>query len=562
MSNEEKTLEQVLWDSANVMRQTMGAADYMNYALGIIFYKHLSDKVLESAAMTLVDAGEMEESDVETEAQRQAVYQKYYSDESFRDDLLDSMDMDYTIKPEATFTALMDEIRAQKFQLEHLNQAFTDIEQSNSDLLGHLFDDVDLHSTKLGSTPQKRNELIADVMTALAPLNLDSHSGDILGDAYEYMISNFASDMGQKAGEFYTPQSVSTLLTHIVTSGNEEKKGFSAYDPAMGSGSLLLNVKHYIQDADSIEYYGQEIKTSTYNLARMNMIIHGVAATNQHLHNADTLDKDWPADEVTDFDAVMMNPPYSQKWSADKGFLSDPRFSDYGVLAPKSKADYAFLLHGLYHLKSTGTMGIVLPHGVLFRGGTEGKIRQKLLEKGYIYAVIGLPAGIFYSTGIPTIIMVLKKDRPGRDVLFIDGSKEFVKGKPQNTLTDVNIDRLYNAYKDRKDEEKFCHVATFEEIQENDFNLNIPRYVDTFEPEPDVDLGELNKEMAETNEQIKANEKELLAMLKELTRRIPRKSKTFRISSTCLNEVTCDEKRNKESPDYTIPGLHRRLETA
>ena len=178
--------------------------------------------------MTLADAGEVEESDVETEAQRQAVYQKYYSDESFRDDLLDSMDMDYTIKPEATFTALMDEIRAQEFQLEHLNQAFTDIEQSNSDLLGHLFDDVDLHSTKLGSTPQKRNELIADVMTALAPLNLDSHSGDILGDAYEYMISNFASDMGQKAGEFYTPQSVSTLLTHIVTSGNEEKKGFSA----------------------------------------------------------------------------------------------------------------------------------------------------------------------------------------------------------------------------------------------------------------------------------------------------------------------------------------------
>ena len=399
------------------------------------------------------------------------------------------------------------------------------MEQSNADLLGHLFDDVDLHSNKLGPTPQKQNDLIADVMQALAPLNLDSHSGDVLGDAYEYLIGNFASDMGQKAGEFYTPQSVSTLLTHIVTSGYEDKKGFSAYDPAMGSGSLLLNVRKYIQSADSIEYYGQEIKTSTYNLARMNMIIHGVSATNQHLHNADTLDKDWPADEVTDFDAVMMNPPYSQKWSADKGFLNDPRFSDYGVLAPKSKADYAFLLHGLYHLKSTGTMGIVLPHGVLFRGAAEGKIRQKLLEKGYIYAVIGLPAGIFYSTGIPTIIMVLKKDRPGRDVLFIDGSKEFVKGKPQNTLTDANIERLYKTYKDRKDEEKFCHVATFEEIQENDFNLNIPRYVDTFEPEPDVDLGELNKEMAETNEQIKANEKELLDMLKELTTTDAKKAK-------------------------------------
>ena len=525
MNNEEKNLEQVLWDSANVMRQTMGAADYMDYALGLIFYKHLSDKTLETAAQALTEAGEIDESEVATEEQRQEAYTKYYDDPDSQEYLLASMDMDYTIKPDFTFTAFLKEIKDKTFQLEHLEQAFRDLEQSNADLLGHLFDDVDLHSNKLGPTPQKQNDLIADVMQALAPLNLDSHSGDVLGDAYEYLIGNFASDMGQKAGEFYTPQSVSTLLTHIVTSGYEDKKGFSAYDPAMGSGSLLLNVRKYIESADSIEYYGQEIKTSTYNLARMNMIIHGVSATNQHLHNADTLDKDWPADEVTDFDAVMMNPPYSQKWSADKGFLNDPRFSDYGVLAPKSKADYAFLLHGLYHLKSTGTMGIVLPHGVLFRGAAEGKIRQKLLEKGYIYAVIGLPAGIFYSTGIPTIIMVLKKDRPGRDVLFIDGSKEFVKGKPQNTLTDANIERLYKAYKDRKDEEKFCHVATFEEIKENDFNLNIPRYVDTFEPEPDVDLGELNKEMAETNEQIEANEKELLAMLKELTTTDAKKAK-------------------------------------
>lgn len=527
MTNEEKNLEQVLWDSANVMRQTMGAADYMDYALGLIFYKHLSDKTLETAAQALTDTGEMEESEVATEEQRQAAYKTYYDDPDSHDDLLASMDMDYTIKPDFTFTAFLKEIKDKTFQLEHLEQAFRDLEQSNAELLGHLFDDVDLHSNKLGPTPQKQNDLIADVMQALASLNLDSHSGDVLGDAYEYLIGNFASDMGQKAGEFYTPQSVSTLLTHIVTSSYEDKKGFSAYDPAMGSGSLLLNVRKYIEHADSIEYYGQEIKTSTYNLARMNMIIHGVSATNQHLHNADTLDKDWPTDEVTDFDAVMMNPPYSQKWSADKGFLNDPRFSDYGVLAPKSKADYAFLLHGLYHLKSTGTMGIVLPHGVLFRGAAEGKIRQKLLEKGMIYAVIGLPAGIFYSTGIPTIIMVLKKDRPGRDVLFIDGSKEFVKGKPQNTLTDANIERLYNAYKDRKDEEKFCHVATFEEIQENDFNLNIPRYVDTFEPEPDVDLGELNEEMAETNKQIEANEKELLAMLKELTTTDTKKAKNL-----------------------------------
>lgn len=320
MNNEEKNLEQVLWDSANVMRQTMGAADYMDYALGLIFYKHLSDKTLETAAQALTDTGEMEESEVATEEQRQAAYKTYYDDPDSHNDLLASMDMDYTIKPDFTFTAFLKEIKDKTFQLEHLEQAFRDLEQSNADLLGHLFDDVDLHSNKLGPTPQKQNDLIADVMQALAPLNLDSHSGDVLGDAYEYLIGNFASDMGQKAGEFYTPQSVSTLLTHIVTSGYEDKKGFSAYDPAMGSGSLLLNVRKYIESADSIEYYGQEIKTSTYNLARMNMIIHGVSATNQHLHNADTLDKDWPADEVTDFDAVMMNPPYSQKWSADKGF--------------------------------------------------------------------------------------------------------------------------------------------------------------------------------------------------------------------------------------------------
>lgn len=517
MENENKSLEQVLWDSANVMRQTMGAADYMNYALGLIFYKHLSDKTLESSAKALVDSGEVDAAAVETESQRQEVYKKFYENKDFHKDLLDSMDMDYEIKPDFTFTALVGEIKDKKFQLEHLQQGFSDLEQSNPELLGHLFDDVDLHSTKLGSTPQKQNEMISGVMKALAPLNLDSHSVDILGNAYEYLIGHFASDMGQKAGEFYTPQSVSRLLTHIVTWGKEDKQGFTAYDPAMGSGSLLLNVRRYIKDADSINYYGQEIKTSTFNLARMNMIIHGISATNQHLRNADTLDKDWPADEITDFDAVMMNPPYSQKWSADKGFLSDPRFSDYGVLAPKSKADYAFLLHGFYHLKSTGTMGIVLPHGVLFRGAAEGKIRQKLLEKGYIYAVIGLPAGIFYSTGIPTIIMVLKKDRPGRDVLFIDGSKEFVKGKSQNILDDKNIDRLFQAYTDRKDVDKFAHVATFDEIQKNEFNLNIPRYVDTFESEPEIDLAEVNKAMSETNKEIAQNEDELLTMLQELT---------------------------------------------
>lgn len=517
MVETENNLERVLLSSADEMRKTMSAGNYMDYALGLIFYKHLSDKTLQVVAATLVDNGEIEEDEVATINQRQALYEQYYADEDVRDDLLSSMDMDYTIKPNATFTAFVNQINVGKFQLEDLDQAFRDVEQSNAKLLGHLFDDVDLHSTKLGPTPQKQNEMIAAVMKALSPLNLDSTNGDVLGDAYEYLIANFASDTGTKAGEFYTPQSVSILLSRITTSNKQDKKGFSVYDPAMGSGSLLLHARDYIKDVDSINYYGQEINNSTYNLARMNMIIHNVSSTNQHLRNADTLDADWPNDEVTDFDAVVMNPPYSLHWSADKSFLDDPRFSDYGVLPPKSKADYAFLLHGLYHLKDNGTMGIVLPHGVLFRGGAEGKIRRKLLESGMIDTIIGLPAGIFYSTGIPTIIMVLKKNRKGRDVFFIDGSKEFTKGKNQNILEAENIERIFNSYLNRKDEEKFSHLATFDEIKENEFNLNIPRYVDTFEPEPEVDLGELTNEMKQTNEEIAKNEKELVEMLEDLT---------------------------------------------
>lgn len=517
MVETENNLERVLLSSADEMRKTMSAGNYMDYALGLIFYKHLSDKTLQVVAATLVDNGEIEEDEVATINQRQALYEQYYADEDVRDDLLSSMDMDYTIKPNATFTAFVNQINVGKFQLEDLDQAFRDVEQSNAKLLGHLFDDVDLHSTKLGPTPQKQNEMIAAVMKALSPLNLDSTNGDVLGDAYEYLIANFASDTGTKAGEFYTPQSVSILLSRITTSNKQDKKGFSVYDPAMGSGSLLLHARDYIKDVDSINYYGQEINNSTYNLARMNMIIHNVSSTNQHLRNADTLDADWPNDEVTDFDAVVMNPPYSLHWSADKSFLDDPRFSDYGVLPPKSKADYAFLLHGLYHLKDNGTMGIVLPHGVLFRGGAEGKIRRKLLESGMIDTIIGLPAGIFYSTGIPTIIMVLKKNRKGRDVFFIDGSKEFTKGKNQNILEAENIERIFNSYLNRKDEEKFSHLATFDEIKENEFNLNIPRYVDTFEPEPEVDLGELTNEMKQTNEEITKNEKELVEMLEDLT---------------------------------------------
>lgn len=273
-------------------------------------------------------------------------------------------------------------------------------------------------------------------------------------------------------------------------------------DPAMGSDSLLLNAKKYSNQPNYIHYFGQELNTTTFNLARMNMFLHGVDPENQTLRNADTLDADWPTDEETDFDLVLMNPPYSANWSAAPGFLNDSRFSDYGVLAPKSKADYAFLLHGYYHLKNTGTMAIILPHGVLFRGAAEGKIRQKLVDSGAIYAVIGMPANLFYNTSIPTTIIALKKNRTGRDILFIDASSQFEKGKNQNKLTQDNIDHIIQLYVDRKDVDKEAHLASYDEIKGNDYNLNIPRYVDTFEQE-EISLSDIASELQEQDKEIK-----------------------------------------------------------
>lgn len=291
----------------------------------------------------------------------------------------------------------------------------------------------------------------------------------------------------------------------------------TATDPCMGSGSLLLNAKKYAIEPNYIKYYGQELNTSTYNLARMNMFLHGIVPENQMLRNGDTLDGDWPTGEETDFNMVLMNPPYSAKWSAAAGFLQDERFSDYGVLAPKSKADYAFLLHGLYHLKSNGTMAIVLPHGVLFRGAAEGKIREKLLRSGNIYAVIGLPANLFYNTSIPTCIVVLKKHREGRDVLFIDASQKYEKGKKQNAMTDEHIDSVIELYNDRKTVDKEAYLASFEDIEKNDFNLNIPRYVDNFEKEEELDLDELLTSITNTDEEIRKTQAEFLTLLKDLT---------------------------------------------
>ena len=407
----------------------------------------------------------------------------------------------YVIEPELTYTYFADSARNNSFNREQLQKAFNNIEQSDP-LFADLFTDIDLYSNRLGTGDQKQSDTISSLIKEIDKADLLNTDTDVLGNAYEYLIGQFASETGKKAGEFYTPQAVSKILTRIAIAGQETKKGLSVYDPCMGSGSLLLNAKKYAAEPEYIRYYGQELMTSTYNLARMNMFLHGIAPENQKLRNGDTLDEDWPVGEETDFDMVLMNPPYSAKWSAAAGFLQDERFSDYGVLAPKSKADYAFLLHGLYHLKSSGTMAIVLPHGVLFRGAAEGKIREKLLRAGNIYAVIGLPANLFYNTSIPTCIIVLKKHRAGRDVLFIDASKKFEKGKKQNTMTDEHIDEIIDLYMNRETVDKESYLAGFEDIENNDFNLNIPRYVDNFEKEEEVDLNALLADMRKTDEEL------------------------------------------------------------
>ena len=506
-----KDLISVLWSGADILRSKMDANEYKDYLLGIVFYKYLSDSFLIKVYDLIYD----EKPDTLKTALD--AYKEILQDES-AEELKEQIKLEchYVIEPELTYTSFADAARNNMFNREQLQKAFNNIEQSDS-LFQDLFTDIDLYSNRLGTGDQKQSDTISSLIKEIDKADLLNSDADVLGNAYEYLIGQFASETGKKAGEFYTPQAVSKIITRIAIDGQETKKGLSVYDPCMGSGSLLLNAKKYSNEPAYIRYYGQELMTSTYNLARMNMFLHGVTPDNQKLRNGDTLDGDWPTGEETDFNMVLMNPPYSAKWSAAPGFLQDERFSDYGVLAPKSKADYAFLLHGLYHLKSNGTMAIVLPHGVLFRGVAEGKIREKLLRSGNIYAVIGLPANLFYNTSIPTCIIVLKKHRDGRDVLFIDASKKFDKGKKQNTMTDKHIDEILDLYKKRETVDKEAYLASFEDIEKNDFNLNIPRYVDNFEQEEQIDINTLLADMKKTDDEIEKVQGEFLSLLKNLT---------------------------------------------
>lgn len=468
-----------IWESANKMRSKIEANEYKDYILGFIFYKFLSDKELK-----YLKENDYEQADIEalTEEDEYAVRDIQTS-------------IGYFISYKDLFSTWLD--MGSDFDVDNVRtalSAFTRlINVSHKKVFDKIFDTLQTGLGKLGDTSRSQTKAISDLIHLIEDIPMDGKQDyDVLGFIYEYLISNFAANAGKKAGEFYTPHEVSLLMSEIVANHLKDRDKIEIYDPTSGSGSLLINigksVSKYLNNDNAIKYYAQELKENTYNLTRMNLVMRGIIPSNINVRNADTLEEDWPffdeADPVGTYealyvDAVVSNPPYSQSWNPS-GKEMDERYAGYG-LAPKGKADYAFLLHDLYHLKPDGIMNIVLPHGVLFRGGEEGKIRKNLIENNKIDAIIGLPANIFFGTGIPTIIMVLRQKRRNDDILIIDASKGFVKEGKNNKLRASDIKKIVDAVKGRENIEKFCRVVSRDEIRQNDYNLNIPRYVDSSE---------------------------------------------------------------------------------
>lgn len=495
-----------LWDMANSLRGQMEASEFKNYILGIIFYRFLSEKTEETVEIFLKnDPGETYDSIWDKEEDRDAV--KGY--------LVDTLG--YAIEPQHLFSSFIADINTNDFNITTLIEAINTLNAStvgtrNQDSLDHLFDDLDLVSSKLGKTVADRTALISRILQHISeiPFKHNDVEIDVLGDAYEYMISKFAATAGKSAGEFYTPQQVSRILAKIVAGDKKELK--TVYDPTCGSGSLLLRVA---RETKVHSYYGQELTSSTYNLARMNMMLHGVSHEDFNIKNDNTLIKPQHLDQK--FEAIVANPPYSAHWDSSLLDDNDPRFSSYGKKAPKTKADFAFVQHMLYQLDDNGTMAVVLPHGVLFRGDAEGAIRQQIIEKNYLDAVIGLPANIFFGTSIPTSILVFKKCREAEDsVLFIDASKEFEKGKNSNALRDVDVDKIVEAYKSRVAVDKFAREVPLKEIKDNGYNLNIPRYVDSSIAEEIIDLSHIEAELLIVNNEIQKIDTKVAEMIKNI----------------------------------------------
>ena len=508
--NHKAQLEAQLWNIANTLRGKMNADDFRDYILGFIFYKFLSeqlenfvnDKLLQEADGFLYDG--LDEGN--------AQYGDYI--EAIREACLD--ELGYFLRPDELFHNIA---QRTDFILEDLTAILRNIESStmgteSEDDFDNLFEDLDLTSSKLGRSEQDKNKLVSKVLSHLDKIDfaLEDTDADVLGDAYEYLIGQFASGAGKKAGEFYTPQEVSTVLARLVTTGKQRLR--SVYDPTCGSGSLLLRVRKEVEDVG--HFYGQEQNRTTYNLARMNMIMHQVKYDRFDIRNEDTLERPQHVDER--FEAVVANPPFSADWSANDLFNGDDRFSPYGRLAPKGKADFAFVQHMIHQLAENGQMAVVLPHGALFRGGAEAHIRRFLIEeRNYLDSVIGLPANIFYGTSIPTCILVFKKCREQPDdILFIDASEHYEKAKNQNKLRPEDIDRIVSTYRERTTQEKYSYVAPLTEVAENDYNLNIPRYVDTFEEEEPVDLAAVSAELRELDQELRENKEVIVGFCRVL----------------------------------------------
>ena len=497
-SKQQAELHSKLWSMANDLRGSMDASEFKNYILGLIFYRFLSEKLVKYVTTKLLN-------------QDKITYEKAWQNKEYKEaiieDLIKDSDCGYVIEPEYLFSNLIKMIETGNFDISILSKAISKLQDStfgnaSQHDFENLFEDMDLNSSKLGRGEAEKSKLIGTIMQKINDIDFEFEDTeiDVLGDAYEYLIGQFAASAGKKAGEYYTPQQVSNILAQIVTMDNKDIK--NVYDPTCGSGSLLLRVAKQ-KDVKVSSFYGQEKVSTTYNLARMNMLLHNVPFNRFDIYNGDTLEKPCEQHMKMRFQAIVANPPYSANWSADAKFMDDERFSAYGKLAPKSKADFAFIQHMIYLLDDNGTMAVVLPHGVLFRGASEGIIRKYLVEdKNYLDAVIGLPANIFYGTSIPTCIL--------------DASKDFEPGKNQNRLRDEDIEKIIKTYKERKEVEKYCHLATMEEIKENECNLNIPRYVDTFEEEEEIDLDALYDELEKIDKEDKEVTQELNKYLKEL----------------------------------------------
>ena len=527
-------LGKILWDIADALRGAMNADDFRDYMLSFLFLRYLSDSYAQAAKKEL---GKDYPDPAKVGNGGKTPLFVWYKDNpgdvaAFEKQM--RRKVHYVIKPEFLWANIVHLAKAQNGKLlDTLQKGFKYIEEESfSQNFQGLFSEINLGSDKLGKKYEDRNAKLCVVIGALADgMAQFSTDSDTLGDAYEYLIGQFAAGSGKKAGEFYTPQRVSDILSAIVSLDSQDpktgprKRLESVFDFACGSGSLLLNVRHRVtRTGGSIgKIYGMESNITTYNLARMNMLLHGVKDTEFEIFHGDTLKNEWdrlretnPAKKPT-FDAVVANPPFSLRWDPDESVADDMRFANHGV-APRSAADFAFLLHGLHYLKDDGVMAIILPHGVLFRGGVEERIRKKLLDDGHIDTVIGLPANLFYSTGIPVCILVLKKCKKPDDVLFINASEQFTKGKRQNYLESTHIDRIVKTYQDRpkKPIDRFARRVSMEEIAKNDFNLNISRYVSTAEDEAEIDLAATHAKLVEIDRQLREATAKHNTFLREL----------------------------------------------